>query len=45
MPTHLTRAELEAGLPEILAAPADAGVLLGIVVRPVSGARLDLAAT
>ena len=35
--------KLEAGLPEILAAPADAWA--GIVVRPVSGARLDLAAS
>jgi MOSC domain-containing protein YiiM len=42
MPTHLTRAELEAGLPEILAAPADDGTLLGIVVRPDSDARLEL---
>jgi MOSC domain-containing protein YiiM len=43
MPRHLTRAELEAGLPAILAAPADDGVLHGIVVRTASGERLDVA--
>jgi MOSC domain-containing protein YiiM len=42
MPRHLTRAELEAGLPGILAAPADEGVLQGIVVRPAHGERLDV---
>jgi MOSC domain-containing protein YiiM len=42
MPRHLTRSELEAGLPDIMAAPADQGLLKGIVVRPVSGERLDL---
>jgi hypothetical protein len=43
MPRHLTRSELEAGLPDIMAAPADEGVLKAIVIRPVSGERLDLA--
>jgi MOSC domain-containing protein YiiM len=43
MPRHLTREELEAGLPAIRASPADDGVLEAIVVRPVSGERLDLA--
>ena len=43
MPRHLTRAELEAGLPSILAAPKDVGRLEGIVVRPASGERLDVA--
>jgi MOSC domain-containing protein YiiM len=43
MPRHLTRTELEAGLTDIMAAPADEGLLEGIVVRPVSGERLDLA--
>jgi MOSC domain-containing protein YiiM len=42
MPRHLTRAELEAGLPGILAAPADDGVLQGIVVRPAHDERRDL---
>jgi hypothetical protein len=42
MPRHLTRAELEAGLPGILAAPADEGVLQGIVVRPAHDERRDL---
>lgn len=42
MPRHLTRAELAAGLPEILAAPKDEGVLEAIVVRPEHGARLDV---
>jgi MOSC domain-containing protein YiiM len=43
MPRHLTRAELAAGLPDILAAPADEGVLRAIVVRPSSGERRELA--
>ena len=42
MPRHLTRTELEAGLADILAAPADPGVLEGIVVRPAPGARISL---
>ncbi len=41
MPRHLTREELKAGLPEILASPADEGVLQGIVVRPASGQRQE----
>jgi MOSC domain-containing protein YiiM len=43
MSHHLTLAELNASLPGILAAPADAGVLRAIVVRPSSGQRRDLA--
>ncbi len=39
MADHLTRAELQAGLPHILASPADDGVLEAIVVRPASGLR------
>ena len=42
MPRHLTRAELTAGLPEILASPADEGTLRAIVIRPSSGQRRDL---
>jgi hypothetical protein len=42
MPRHLTRAELEAGLPGILAAPRDHGVLCAIVVRGGPGERRDL---
>ena len=42
MPRHLTRAELDAGLPEILAAPADNGTLRAIVVRPEKSERRDL---
>ena len=42
MPIHLSRAELEAGLPEILASPADGGRLEAIVVRPSHGERRDL---
>ena len=34
MPRHLTLAELEAGLPEILQAPKDNGTLAAIVIRP-----------
>jgi MOSC domain-containing protein YiiM len=41
MLTHLTRAELEAGLPHIRASPADNGVLEAIVVRPEHGVRHD----
>ena len=36
---HLTTAELEAGLAEILRSPKDAGVLEMIVRRPVVGER------
>jgi MOSC domain-containing protein YiiM len=36
-------AELQAGLPHIIAAPADGGELMGIVVRPKHGERLDVA--
>ena len=42
MPKHLTLAELNAGLLEILAAPADNGILRAIVIRPSSGQRRDL---
>jgi hypothetical protein len=43
MPRHLTLAELEAGLPEILQAPKDNGTLTGIVIRPEPGQRVELA--
>jgi hypothetical protein len=39
MTRHLTRNELEAGLPAIVAAPQDAGVLRLIVRRPSVGER------
>jgi MOSC domain-containing protein YiiM len=42
MPRHLTMDELKAGLPNILAAPREAGRLEAIVVRPGQGQRLDL---
>ena len=42
MTKHLTRAELQAGLPHILESPRDDGVLEAIVVRPASGERLDV---
>ena len=42
MPRHLSLAELNAGLPDILAAPADEGVLRGIVIRPDEGQRREL---
>ncbi len=41
MPRHLTKDELLAGLPEILAAPKDGGELQGIVVRPDHGQRVE----
>lgn len=41
MPKHLSMDELKAGLPEILASPADEGILEGIVVRPAHGERLE----
>ena len=42
MPRHLTLEELQAGLPDILASPAEEGVLLGIVIRPEQGGRREL---
>jgi MOSC domain-containing protein YiiM len=42
MPRHRTRAELESGLPDILASPADDGELCAIVVRPCHGERISL---
>jgi MOSC domain-containing protein YiiM len=42
MPRHMTRDELEAGLPHILAAPKDAGLIEAIVIRPAPGERLDV---
>ncbi len=41
MADHLTRAELQAGLPHILASPADDGTLEAIVVRPATGLRQE----
>ena len=41
MPRHLSLDELKAGLPEILGSPKDQGTLVGIVVRPEKGARLE----
>jgi len=41
MPQHLSLDELKAGLPEILGSPKDQGTLVGIVVRPEKGARLE----
>ena len=42
MPRHLDLAELQAGLPEILASPSDQGTLRAIVIRPEKGERRDL---
>ena len=42
MPRHLTLAELTAGIPEILASPADNGILRAIVIRPEKNERRDL---
>ncbi len=42
MTDHLTRAELQAGLPHILGAPEDDGVLEAIVIRPGPGLREEL---
>ena len=42
MPNHLTLAELNAGLPEILASPKDNGTLRAIVIRPEKKERRDL---
>ena len=39
---HLSLAELQAGLPVILDAPKDGGVLQAIVTRPAHGERRDL---
>ncbi len=41
MPKHLSRDELVAGLPEILASPIDDGALVAIVTRPVSEKRME----
>lgn len=42
MAEHLTRAELQAGLPHILASPQDEGLLEVIVIRPAPGQRQEL---
>lgn len=42
MQNHLALAELNAGLPDILAAPKDNGALRAIVIRPMKGQRADL---
>lgn len=42
MPRHRTQTELEAGLPDIIASPADNGVLRAIVIRPQPGKRREL---
>lgn len=42
MPRHLTLAELQAQLPDILASPRDRGVVQGIVIRPGAGERRDV---
>jgi hypothetical protein len=42
LPKHLSLAELQAGLPEILASPTDNGILRAIVIRPEKGMRRDL---
>ncbi len=39
---HLTRAELQAGLAQILGSPQDDGVLEAIVIRPGPGLREEL---
>lgn len=39
MAKHLTRAELMAGLPDILAAPKDNGMVEAITIRPLSETR------
>jgi len=43
-PRHLSTAELEHGLPEVLASPHDDGHLVAIVVRPAVNERRVLAA-
>lgn len=45
MSRHLNLAELEAGLPGILAAPREDGILRAIVARPAPGERRDLASS
>ena len=42
MARELTRQELEAGLPEILASPADNGRVEAVVIRPAPGERQEL---
>ncbi len=42
MADHLTRAELQAGLPHILASPQDDGLLETIVIRPGPGLREEV---
>lgn len=42
MTRHLTRAELQAGLPHILDSPQDNGRLDAIVIRPAKGERREL---
>ena len=42
MARHLTLAELNEGLPEILQSPKDDGTLAGIVIRPEKGQRREL---
>lgn len=42
MASHLTRDELQAGLPHILASPQDDGLLEAIVIRPEHGVRQEL---
>ena len=42
MADHLTRADLQAGLPHILGSPGDDGVLEAIVIRPDHGRREEL---
>ena len=41
-PRHLTSAELEAGLADVLASPHDHGSLEAIVIRPAPGERLTI---
>jgi MOSC domain-containing protein YiiM len=42
MPSHVPLADLQAGLPDIIASPADHGTLHAIVVRPAPGKRHEL---
>jgi hypothetical protein len=42
MPKHLSRAELQAALPQILDAPKDEGVIDGIIIRPAIEQRQEL---
>ena len=41
-PRHISTAEMEEGLPEVLASPKDIGRLEAIVIRPVEDERLRL---